>query len=105
MNKIARDWGWYRMLVDHPEYKIKELILAPNQSMIRKNYNFMKHWIILSGTCIIATECYESIQKIPLTKDASYTIGPGVWHHGINNTSQPCHVLEVRYGDIDNEKV
>jgi mannose-6-phosphate isomerase-like protein (cupin superfamily) len=36
-----------------------------------------------------------------VSKDANgtYQIGVGVWHQGQNNYSEPCHILEVQYGE------
>ena len=58
-----------------------------------------EHWYILKGKCDIATDVKGSIMTVSKDANETYQIGVGVWHQGQNNYSEPCHILEVQYGE------
>ena len=95
--KIVRDWGWHIILEDHPQYKIKELVLFGGKSLPLKEYTVNKHWFVLSGECFIDTSYKDSPQSIHVIQGTSYGIGPGTWHSAKNTSEEECHILEVRY--------
>lgn len=98
--KTKRPWGWYRILDDKPGYKVKELVIEPGKRLsMQRHFYRSEHWYILKGKCDIATDVEGS--KMSITKGANdtYQIGTGIWHQGQNNYTEPCHILEVQYGE------
>ncbi|OUU18507.1 MAG: hypothetical protein CBC05_02150 [Crocinitomicaceae bacterium TMED45] len=101
--KTLRNWGWYRVLDDKAGYKVKELVINPQSSLsTQRHFKRSEHWYILKGKCSIKTidEDADSVdvKQKHLEQNESFVIPKGVWHQGINNQSQPCHILEVQYG-------
>lgn len=95
--RTQRPWGWYRVLEDKITYKIKELIIMPGCSLsMQRHLKRNEHWYILRGSCKLVTGVNEHI-ALP---NHSYTIEKTVWHQAINETTEPCHILEVQYGEI-----
>lgn len=98
--KTVRNWGWYRVLDDKPGYKVKELVIEPGKSLSMQRHEFRaEHWYVLKGKCLIRTEWEDRIDEHSIDENNTYTIGRAVWHRGINETSEPCHILEVQYGE------
>ena len=98
--KTRRPWGWYRVLDDKLGYKVKELVIEPSQRLsMQRHFLRSEHWYILKGKCDIATDVKGSIMNITKNANETYQIGTGVWHQGQNNYTEPCHILEVQYGD------
>ena len=98
--KTRRPWGWYRVLDDKPGYKVKELVIEPGQRLSMQRHSLRsEHWYILKGKCDIASDVKGSIMSITKNANETYQIGNGVWHQGQNNYTEPCHILEVQYGD------
>lgn len=98
--KYKRPWGWYRVLDDKPEYKVKELVIESGKKLSMQKHNFRgEHWYVLKGKVDIVTEYKGDIITIPKYTNESYYISQGVWHQGQNNTTEPCHILEVQYGE------
>lgn len=98
---VEREWGWYTVLEDNPNYKVKELVIEPGKSLSNQRH-FMRseHWRVLKGSCTLNTEWQGVHESRELTTYSSgYTISTGVWHQAINNTNEPCHILEVQYGE------
>lgn len=98
--KTTRPWGWYRVLDDKPGYKVKELVIEPGQRLsMQRHFLRAEHWYILKGKCDIVTDYYDGVTTISKYENETYTIGKTVWHQGQNNYSEPCHILEVQYGE------
>jgi cytidyltransferase-like protein len=97
--KTIRPWGWYRILDDKPNYKVKELVIEPGQKLsMQKHLKRSEHWYILKGKCDVVTEFKGSIIKVTKYPNEEYIVGENVWHQGQNNYTEPCHILEVQYG-------
>lgn len=97
---VERPWGNWYVLEQRPGYKVKELIIEPRQKLsMQRHMHRAEHWYVLKGQCTIETE-YNGIHNI-VTKNTNetYFIGKEVWHQGQNNTNDPCHILEVQFGD------
>jgi len=98
--KTKRPWGWYRVLDDKPGYKVKELVIEPGKRLSMQRHSLRsEHWYVLKGKCDIATSVNGSIMSITKNANETYQIGRGVWHQGQNNYTEPCHILEVQYGE------
>lgn len=97
--KTIRPWGWYRILDDKPNYKVKELVIEPGKQLsMQRHFKRSEHWYVLKGKCDIVTEFRGSIIKVIKNTNEEYVIEQSVWHQGQNNYTEPCHILEVQYG-------
>lgn len=98
--KYKRPWGWYRVLEDKPGYKIKELVVDPKMSLsMQRHFLRSEHWYVLKGKCDIVTEINSDIMSVTKAMNETYIIGETVWHQCQNNYDEPCHILEVQYGE------
>ena len=99
--KTIRNWGWYRVLDDKINYKVKELVIEPGASLSdQKHFYRSEHWYVLKGKCVLDTE-YDS-RKDTVTLNActnGYVIGKEVWHKANNPFDEHCHILEVQHGE------
>lgn len=97
--KTKRPWGWYRVLDDKPNYKVKELVVEPGQKLsMQRHQDRAEHWYVLKGKCDIVTDVKDDIIKVSKSANETYVIGQNVWHQCQNNYDEPCHILEVQYG-------
>ena len=98
--KTKRSWGWYRVLDEQQGYKVKELVIEPGNSLsMQRHKHRSENWYVLKGKCVIETEWESRLESRELDANRSYTIDKNVWHKGINNTEEHCHILEVQFGD------
>lgn len=98
--KTQRNWGWYRVLDEQQGYKVKELVIEPGKSLsMQRHKHRSENWYVLKGECAIETEWDSRTELRVLGTNRSYTIDKNVWHKGINNTEEHCHILEVQFGD------
>jgi hypothetical protein len=97
--KTIRPWGWYRVLDDKPNYKVKELVIEPGKQLsMQRHFKRSEHWYVLKGKCDIVTEFRGSIIKVIKNTNEEYVIEQSIWHQGQNNYDELCHILEVQYG-------
>ena len=100
--KTIRNWGWYRVLDDKPGYKVKELVIAPGQTLsMQRHEHRAEHWYILKGECTFNTINVSSdVEQLgKFWENQTITIPKNKWHQAGNSTNKPCHILEVQYGD------
>jgi D-beta-D-heptose 7-phosphate kinase/D-beta-D-heptose 1-phosphate adenosyltransferase len=98
--KTYRAWGWYRVLDNQTVYKVKELVIEPGQSLsMQRHFKRAEHWYVLKGQCNIDTVYQNDKMSHILKENETYFIGKEVWHRGFNTTNEPCHILEVQYGE------
>lgn len=100
--KVDRTWGWYRVLYNIGKgIKVKELVIEPGQSLsMQRHFKRAEMWYVLKGMCKCKTELngiQDDVTLQPLNK--GYDIGKEVWHQGYNPFDEPCHILEVQFGD------
>tara|TARA_X000000368_G_scaffold417024_1_gene412304 strand:- start:475 stop:1236 length:762 start_codon:yes stop_codon:yes gene_type:complete len=99
--KTIRNWGWYRVLDDKINYKVKELVITPGASLSdQKHFLRSEHWYVLKGKCVLDTEFETRKDTVTLNACTSgYAIGCEVWHKASNPFDEHCHILEVQYGE------
>ena len=103
--RIERPWGYWRVLDDKKITKVKELVIEPGKSLSdQRHFHRNENWFILDGTVQIVTEYNGLKTKVMLTKNSTYNIGANVWHLTTNIGTEPCHILEIQYGDICTEE-
>lgn len=99
-DRVYRNWGWYRTIDQGHDYKVKELEILPGKSLSMQLHQHRdERWNVVQGSCQMTTE-YNKVQDvITLTAhDRAYTVGKKVWHQAVNQTKEPCKVIEVQIG-------
>lgn len=101
--KTIRPWGYYRVLHDVSGTKVKELTVDPGKSLsMQKHYSRTEEWMVASGKCIVEhyTLPYNKPVQEVLTKHRTYHVSVEKWHRLFNPYDEPCHIIEVQYGDV-----
>ena len=78
------------------------MIITPGQSLSMQRHQLRaEHWYILKGECSFNTINVSSdIEELgTYTENKSITIEKKQWHQACNVTNEPCHILEVQYGE------
>lgn len=97
-----RVWGKFYNLFTDDVVKVKELIIAP-----KKGLSFQKHffrsevWFVSKGSCTVnySEGDPDAAKPITLSKDETLFIKKEAWHQIINNNNEPCHIIEIQYGE------
>ena len=97
-----RVWGSYYNLFKDGDVKVKELIVAPKQGMSFQRHQFRSEiWLVSKGCCVVnfSKDNPENRQTVTLKKFDKYLAKVGDWHQITNPFDQPCHLIEIQYGE------
>jgi len=96
--KTIRPWGWYRVLDENAGCKVKELVIQPGQSLSMQRHQYRsEHWYVLRGQCVVKVDQHAT--QVWLDENQTYVIPAMQWHQACNPGTDPCHILEVQYGE------
>ncbi len=102
MSEITnRPWGSFEVLLDAPTYKVKRIIVNPNQSFSLQYHNHRwEDWIIVEGSGVI--HMYEMNRKCIVGE--RFHIPPGVLHRA---TAGPAGLtfIEIQRGTCDEDDI
>lgn len=94
--KQERPWGYYIILEEDKDYKIKKVIVQPGQKLsLQLHYHRSEHWIVVSGFA----EVDLNDNQVMLRKGESMFVPIGVKHQLKNPGILPLEVLEVQIGE------
>jgi len=99
--KTERPWGYYRVLHDVNQAKVKELTLKPGASISYQRHDHRSEfWMVTEGTgdVILANEDQSDIAMHTLNKHEGFIVPQGFWHKLSNTGLVPLHVVEIQFG-------
>jgi cytidyltransferase-like protein len=105
--KTNRAWGYYRVLHEDDGTKVKELTVAPGQSLSMQRHQFRsEHWHVTSGQCVVIGMSDGGYRYPPkdLSTHDTYDVPLGEWHQLTNPYSEPCRIVEIQYGSTCSEE-
>lgn len=98
----ARVWGEFYNLFEEDHVKVKELIVQPHKGMSFQRH-FMRHeiWFVSRGACKVnhSNRNYEDKISTQLNRFDRFYVNQGHWHQITNPFNEPCHIIEIQYGD------
>tara|TARA_B100000795_G_scaffold250773_1_gene219171 strand:- start:2334 stop:3110 length:777 start_codon:yes stop_codon:yes gene_type:complete len=102
-----RRWGrFYNLLVDEV-VKVKELIIYPKKGLSFQRHFFRNEvWFVSKGKCIVNHSKGEASEAISFifSKNETFIIKKEEWHQIINSNDEPCHIIEIQYGNKNIEE-
>jgi len=100
MEEDHRPWGYYRVIADELDHKVKRIVVYPGQRLsLQRHRRRAEHWHIVQGNAIVRKDDDE----IPVQAGSSVDIPQGSWHR-ISNTGENNTVfIEVQRGDYFGE--
>jgi len=95
-----RPWGYYRVILDEPELKLKKIIVYPGKRLsLQRHKRRSEHWYIIRG---YATVTLDST-NIDLFPGSSVDIPQGSKHRIMNTGRENLAFVEVQTGDYFGE--
>jgi mannose-6-phosphate isomerase-like protein (cupin superfamily) len=95
-----RPWGYYRVLADEPDHKVKRIVVYPGQRLsLQRHRHRAEHWLIVEGLAVINRD------------DETLSLGPGqavdipqwAWHRVQNPGTENMVFIEIQTGDYFGE--
>jgi len=93
--RSERPWGWYRIIDEGENYKVKNIEVKPGCKLsLQMHHHRAEHWVVVSGTAVVTLDN----KKIVLSSNQSTFIPIGVKHRLENPGKLPLHIIEVQSG-------
>ncbi len=97
-----REWGYYIVLNEGDNYKIKKLVINPNKKISYQLHNSRdEYWILLSEQCDIVINDHSKI----MTKYSLEYVPAKQKHQIINNNEYNVEILELQTGLCDEDDI
>ena len=96
-----RPWGYYVVLADNPDHKVKRIVVFPGERLsLQRHQRRSEHWHIVKGNAIVSLNG----QQIPLETGGSVDIPKGATHRIENpQTDENVVFIEIQRGDYFGE--
>ncbi len=95
-----RPWGSYTILEEGPRYKIKRIVVKPNQKLSHQmHYHRSEHWIIVKGAAKVTIG-----KTTTIVHENESTYVPKSMEHRLENPGRiPLEMIEVQNGEYVGE--
>ncbi|MBN2040384.1 MAG: glycosyltransferase [Spirochaetes bacterium] len=95
-----RPWGYYKILADKNDYKVKEIVVFPDKRLsLQRHRQRDEHWQILGGTARISIDD----KTFELKSGQSVNIPRCSLHRVANHSTENLRFIEVQTGDYFRE--
>ena len=105
-DKEERVWGEFYNLFSNDFLKLKELIIKPKQGMsFQKHFLRNEIWFVSKGQCSVnfSKDDPDNFEEISLHTEETFHVQKEAWHQIFNPFDEPCHIIEIQYGEETNE--
>tara|TARA_B100001057_G_C22772500_1_gene920215 strand:- start:56 stop:829 length:774 start_codon:yes stop_codon:yes gene_type:complete len=97
-----RIWGKFYNLFEDEDVKVKELIVSPGKGMsFQKHFKRSEIWLVSKGKCVVnySKDNPNDRSSVTLEKFDEYNVPVGDWHQITNPFDNPCHIIEIQFGE------
>lgn len=98
-----RVWGSFSNLFDEKPVKVKELIVSPGKSTsFQRHFKRNEIWLISKGSCVVnySEDDPKNRRTLELKTFDNYLAPLEHWHQITNPFDEPCHIIEIQYGEV-----
>ncbi|MEE8496345.1 MAG: mannose-1-phosphate guanylyltransferase/mannose-6-phosphate isomerase [Xanthomonadales bacterium] len=97
---VYRPWGWYSVLEDAEDCKVKRLVVKPGQVLsLQRHEKRSEHWTVIRGEAKVRLGDREFLLK---ANESTY-IPAGTLHRLENPGTENIHLIEVQTGSYFGE--
>ena len=100
METDHRPWGYYEVLADAPDHKVKRIVVFPGKRLsLQRHQRRTEHWYVIQGHALATIEGKD----IPLCPGQAVDIPAGASHRIANRDTADVAFIEVQTGDYFGE--
>lgn len=97
---IYRPWGEYTILEEGPRYKIKRIVVKPNEQLsLQMHHHRSEHWIVVRGTAKV----FIGDREVFIHENESAYVPKSTPHRLENPGKVPLEMIEVQNGEYVGE--
>jgi mannose-6-phosphate isomerase len=95
-----RPWGYYKVLADEDDHKVKRIIVYPGKRLsLQRHRCRAEHWFILYGEAVVTID----LEELDLQAGHSVNIPRGAAHRILNSGTGDLAFVEVQTGEYFGE--
>jgi mannose-6-phosphate isomerase len=95
-----RPWGFYRVLEEEPDHKVKRIVVWPGKRLsLQRHRRRSEHWYVVTGRAIVTLDGEE----LALAAGESVDIATGTAHRMMNPGPDLLAFIEVQRGSYFGE--
>ena len=95
-----RPWGNYTVLEEGPRYKIKRIVVNPEEKLsLQRHYHRSEHWVVVKGTAKVTI----GDKEIFIHENESAYVPKSTLHRLENLGKVPLEIIEVQNGEYVGE--
>jgi mannose-6-phosphate isomerase len=100
METDHRPWGYYTVLADEPDHKVKRIVVYPGKRLsLQRHRRRAEHWYLLAGEAVVTLDGRE----IPFRRGEALDIPRGAAHRLQNTGAAEAAFIEVQTGEYFGE--
>ena len=101
MSEVSeRPWGRYRVLVDAPDHKVKQILVKPGTRLSYQTHaRRAEHWFVVAGEGVVTLDD----EFFDVAPGSAVDIPIGTAHRIHNTGSSDLVFIEVQHGDYFGE--
>lgn len=103
---VRRVWGEFSDLFQDDVVRVKELIIEPGKGIsYQRHFKRSEMWFVSKGMLNIKHSFSDPENYVVHTiqKDGFFHVKQGDWHQAFNPFEEPCHIIEIQYGEETTE--
>ncbi|MDY6842643.1 MAG: glycosyltransferase [Thermodesulfobacteriota bacterium] len=95
-----RPWGYYRVLAEETNHKVKKIVVYPGQRLsLQRHHRRAEHWYVIAGQALVTRDNEE----VFLVSGQAVDLPCGAWHRIMNPGNELMIFIEVQTGDYFGE--
>ena len=100
METDHRPWGYYTVLADEADHKVKRIVVYPGKRLsLQRHRSRAEHWYLVAGEAIVTLDGRE----ITLRKGEAVDIPRGAAHRLQNTCGTEAAFIEIQTGEYFGE--
>jgi mannose-6-phosphate isomerase len=100
METDHRPWGYYEVLADENDHKVKRIIVYPGKRLsLQRHRRRSEHWLILYGKAVVTI----NLEELELQAGQAVDIPLGAAHRILNAGDENLAFIEVQTGEYFGE--
>lgn len=106
MITTQRRWGQFTDLLQDDSVRVKELVIEPKSGIsYQRHFQRNELWFVSKGSCKVkhSADHADEFHTYDLNTNEIFTVERTQWHQIYNENSEPCHIIEIQYGEETRE--
>jgi mannose-1-phosphate guanylyltransferase / mannose-6-phosphate isomerase len=97
---VHRPWGSYTVLEEGPRYKIKRIVVTPDEKLsLQMHHHRSEHWVVVKGTAKVTA----GDKDVFIHENESFFVPKSTLHRLENPGKIPLEIIEIQNGEYVGE--